>query len=122
MAELHYQELNLLQIFDVLRHARIARLAVSRANQPYVVPMRFQLEVRGKETILHLISRDGGRKMDTLRVNDRVCLEIELPGCAWVDTVVIQGRATVGIHEPGKAVELCVAARHMTGRRYFQPE
>lgn len=122
MAELHYQELNLLQIFDVLRHARIVRLAVSRANQPYIVPMRFQLEVRGKETILHLTSRDGGQKLDALRVNDRVCLEIELPGCAWLDTVVIQGRATVGIHEPGKAVELCVAARHMTGRRYFQPE
>lgn len=122
MSALRYQELNLLQIFDVLRQVRTARLAVSYEGQPYVVPMHFQFELSGSDTVLHLVSLDQGHKLNALRLNDRVCLELEQPGCAWIDTVIILGRATVGMHEPGRAIELCVTACHMTGRRFFQPE
>ena len=119
MPMLRYQELNLLQMLDVLRSASLAHLALSDGAQPYVVPMAYQLEVRGSEALLHLVSPEDGRKIATLRRNDRVCLEIDLPACAWMDTVLVEGRATSGMAEPGRAVEVVVSVMHMSGRRYF---
>ena len=54
MPELKYMELNLMQILDVLRAARLTRLAVSDQDQPYVVPMHYQLEVTRGQVIIHL--------------------------------------------------------------------
>lgn len=120
MAELRYQELNLLQILDVLRPGGVARLALSEDGQPYVVPMVFQLEVQRAQPILHLVSPAAGRKMAILRGNDRVCLEIERPDCAWTDIVLAEGRATIGmVQEEG--VDLRVHPHTLSGRRFFQP-
>ena len=119
MPMLRYQELNLLQMLDVLRGASLAHLALSDGGRPYVVPVAYQLEARGSEVLLHLVSPEAGRKIATLRRNDRVCLEIDLPACAWMDTVLVEGRATSGMAEPGRAVEVVVSVMHMSGRRYF---
>lgn len=118
MPELRYQELNLMQILDALREGGIARLALAEDGQPYVVPMAFQLEVVRAQPILHLASPAAGRKMDVLRGNDRVCLEVERPGCAWYDVVLAEGRATLGAaQEPG--VEIRVHPHTLSGRRFF---
>ena len=121
MPMLRYQELNLLQMLDVLRSASLAHLALSDGAQPYVVPMHYQLEVTRGQVIIHLTTPEGGRKADTLHHNALVCLEFELPGCAWVDTAVVEGRAAVGLREAGRAVDILVPAAAMTGRRYFLP-
>ena len=121
MPELKYMELNLMQMLDVLRGASLARLAVADRDQPYVVPLHYQLEVTRGQVIIHLTVPEGGRKADTLRRNALVCLEFELPGCAWVDTVVMEGRAAAGMREEGRAVDVCVLAASMTGRRFFVP-
>lgn len=119
MAELTFQELNLMQMLDVLRPGGIARLALARDGQPYVIPMAFQLEMQGVRPILHLASPAQGRKVDILRSNDRVCLESELPSCAWIDTVLVEGRATVDAIQGG--LEIRVQPHSMTGRRIFHP-
>lgn len=116
--ELHYQELNLMQILDVLREGGVARLALAEDGQPYVVPMAFQLEVRRAQPILHLASPAAGRKINILRQNDKVCLEAERPGCAWYDVVLAEGRATLGAAGEGGA-ELCVYPHTLSGRRFF---
>ncbi len=120
MAELCFQELNLMQILDVLRPGGVAHLALSGDGQPYVVPVAFQLEVQGMRPILHLASPAQGRKVSILRGNDRVCLEIQQPGCAWIDTVLAEGRATVGVAQGG-GVEIRVQPNRLTGRRFFRP-
>lgn len=118
MADLRYQEMNLMQILDVLREGGVARLALSEDGQPYVVPMLFQLEVRRAQPILHLASPATGRKMDILHRNDKVCLEVERPGCAWFEVVLAEGRATLGAtQEPG--AEICVHPHTLSGRRFF---
>jgi len=118
MADLRYQEMNLMQILDVLREGGVARLALSEDGQPYVVPMLFQLEVRRAQPILHLASLATGRKMDILHRNDKVCLEVERPGCAWFEVVLAEGRATLGAtQEPG--TEICVHPHTLSGRRFF---
>ncbi|MGN0779199.1 MAG: pyridoxamine 5'-phosphate oxidase family protein [Aristaeellaceae bacterium] len=119
MPELRYQELNLMQMLDVLRAARLTRLAVADGPQPYVVPLCYQLEVTRGQIVIHLSMPEQGRKVDILHRNALVCLEFELPACAWVDVVVLEGRAAVGMREPGRGMDVCIQAVSMTGRRYF---
>lgn len=118
MGEVHYQELNLMQMLDVLRDGGVARLALSQDGQPYVVPVAFQLEVRRVRPILHLASASTGRKMDILRRNAQVCLEVERPACAWFDVVLAEGRAAIGAEEAG-GVQLLVYPETLSGRRFF---
>lgn len=118
MGEVNYQEMNLMQVLDVLREGGIARLALSQDGQPYAVPVAFQLEVRRMQPILHLVSASSGRKADILRENDRVCLEVERPGCAWYDVVLAEGRATLGAAETG-GVQVLVYPETLSGRRFF---
>lgn len=118
MTEIHYQELNLMQILDILREGGIARLALSMDGQPYVVPMAFQLEVQRVQPILHLASPSAGRKMDILRQNDQVCLEVERPGVAWFDVVLAEGRATLGAAQE-EGAHIRVYPHMLSGRRFF---
>lgn len=120
MAEVHYQELNLMQILDVLRAGGIARLGLSGDGQPYVIPMVFQLEVQRTRPVLHLASPAAGRKMTILQGNNRVCLEVERPGCAWFDVVLAEGHATQSAaQEPGAEIRLY--PHTLSGRRFFLP-
>lgn len=120
MADLCYMELNLMQIFDVLRSADFVRLALCGGDGAYVAPMAFQLEVRGGTAVVHMASPARGRKIDMLRRCAQVCIEAELPGCGWLDTVLLEGRAVIGAEEAG-GVRVSVPAESLTGRRYFLP-
>lgn len=118
MAELHYQELNLMQVLDVLRHGGVARLGMAAGDRPYVVPVAFQLEVRCTRPVLHLSSPATGRKADILRENARVCLEAEQPAAAWFDVVLAEGRAALGAAEGG-GMEVMIYPESLSGRRFF---
>lgn len=117
----HWQELNLLQIYDVLRSADVCRLAVDDDGQPWCVPMRFQFEIERGVTFIHLTMPDHGRKLDAMTGNDQVCLEFEAPGCAWMDVVILTGRAAVGLYVPGELMHLRIRVAEMSGRRFFAP-
>lgn len=119
VAELGWQTLNLMQIFDVLRSTDVCRLCVDDDGQPWCVPMHFQFETSGQDIIIHLVMPAKGRKLEAVGGNDRVCLEFEQPGCAWTDVVIITGRAGMGLYVPGKAIHLRIRAREVSGRRYF---
>ena len=122
MPKRHWQALNLLQMYDILRGADWCRLAVEEDGQPWCVPMHYQFEIARGVTYIHLTMPDHGRKLDAMARNDRVCLEFELPGCAWLDVLVITGRATVGVYVPGELMHLRVRVLEMSGRRFFMPE
>jgi len=119
MPKLCYQELNLLQMLDVLRTAPMLHLALCSQGAPYVIPMHYQLEARGATPVLHMVLPPAGRAMEALLQNSLICAEIDLPAPAWLDTVVISGRGQVGLSEPGRAVEVLLVPREITGRRYF---
>ena len=119
MPKRRWQELNLLQMYDILRGTDRCRLAVEEDGQPWCVPMNFQFEIARGVTYIHLTMPDHGRKLDAMAMNDRVCLEFELPGCAWLDVLIITGRATVGVHIPGELMHLRIRVLEMSGRRFF---
>lgn len=123
MPDLNWQSLNLMQQFDVLRGAPFAHLAFLSEGKPALVPMHYQLEVDRSQVILHLICLTTGRTYAALRDGGPVCLEFDLPGCAWLDTVLVSGHASVGLRdEPRRAAELRIKAARITGRRYFTPQ
>ena len=122
MPKWHWRELNLLQMYDILRAADWCRLAVEEDGQPWCVPMHFQFEIARGMTFIHLTMPDHGRKLDAMTLNDRVCLEFELPGCAWLDVLVVTGRATVGLYVPGELIHLRVRVLEMSARRFFRAE
>ena len=119
MPKRHWQELNLLQMYDILRGTDRCRLAVEEDGQPWCVPMNFQFEIARGVTFIHLTMADHGRKLDAMARNDRVCLEFEMPGCAWLDVLIVTGRATVGVYVPGEMMHLRVRAQEMSARRFF---
>lgn len=55
-----------------LRNAKVGRMACTRDNQPYVVPMYFAYN----ENYLYAISTFG-QKIDWMRANPLVCVEID---------------------------------------------
>jgi uncharacterized protein len=76
------------ECLDVLSRASIGRLGCAQDNQPYIVPVYFAYEP-GK---IYLFSTHG-KKIDWMRANPKVCLEVEETRSQsdWV-TVIANGR------------------------------
>lgn len=74
--------------YDVVRRQAVARLASCANDQPYVVPVTFMLS----EGLIYSFSMPG-RKIDNMRANPKVCLQIEEIQNPWYwKSVVIEGR------------------------------
>jgi uncharacterized protein len=84
------QELTVAECTDVLSRTRLGRLACSRADQPYVVPIQFSFDLDG-----HCIYSFSaiGQKIRWMRDNPKVCLELDdiADKDHWT-TVVVLGR------------------------------
>jgi nitroimidazol reductase NimA-like FMN-containing flavoprotein (pyridoxamine 5'-phosphate oxidase superfamily) len=75
---------------EVLARSSLARLACCRANQPYVVPVSFAYDPR--QACLLSFSAIG-KKVEWMRENPNVCVEVEdLEDRFHWTTVVISGR------------------------------
>jgi len=129
----------------VLGRAHVARLACTRANEPYVVPIYVAFDgqdLYGFSTL--------GQKIVWLRENPRVCVEFEevVDGRDWTTVLAfgryqelsrphedpeglaraeallakrpsfwLPGAAKLGTHEHGTPVLYRIAVERMTGRR-----
>jgi nitroimidazol reductase NimA-like FMN-containing flavoprotein (pyridoxamine 5'-phosphate oxidase superfamily) len=82
------QELTDAECRTILEHTNLARLACSRGDQPYVVPIYFDFD--GKD--LYSFSMQG-RKIEWMRSNPSVCIEVDdiVDQFDWT-TVVAFGR------------------------------
>lgn len=88
---------------DVLSRSTLAHLACCRMNQPYVVPVSFAYDPR--QACLFSFSSIG-RKVEWMRENPNVCLEIEdvEDRFHWT-TVVVFGRFDeLGDSEPDRVL------------------
>lgn len=110
------------EIRAILDHAQVLRLAMSRDDQPYLVPLCFGYA----DGVIYLHTGRRGQKIDFLRANPRVCFEVEsevavVPGdqpCAWnfhYRSVVGMGTATVVSDAGERRRGLQVIAEHYAG-------
>lgn len=66
------REMTIEECWDALRTAGFGRLGCTSDNQPYVVPFYFSVEARN----VYSFSLPG-QKLDWMRANPRVCVEID---------------------------------------------
>ena len=106
----------------IIARAFVCRLAVSDDGQPYVVPLCYGY----KDNTLYLHSAREGRKLDILRKNDRVCIEIDIDceivqsddPCSWsvkYRSVIGFGRASFIVDEEEKMTALNIITAHYGG-------
>lgn len=71
----------------ILEEARFGHLACCKDGQPYVVPIYFSYE----KGVAYCFSMPG-RKLDWMRENDRVCLQVDQRvGKGWT-SVIVEGK------------------------------
>lgn len=88
-------------IESIIRRAAVCRIGLCDGGQPYVVPVCFGYE----DGMLYFHSSPKGRKMDILRKNNAVCVELDVDqeivkaerACKWS----IKYRSVIGFGEAG---------------------
>jgi len=62
------------EILDIISEARVCRIGLVDGYTPYVVPVNFGF----KNNIFYFHGAKSGKKIDTLRKNPAVCVEIDI--------------------------------------------
>ena len=65
------------QIRAILDTAKVVRLGLAVDNEPYVVPMNYGYTLENGKLTLYLHGAQRGKKMDMIRANPRVFLEMD---------------------------------------------
>lgn len=116
------------EIENIIRQSSICRLAFCDAGQPYLVPLSFGY----RNGMLYFHSAREGKKIDMLRINDRVCFEFDLGGqviksgevCNWgiaYRSVIGTGRAVFIEELAEKRQALAVIIDHYGGKNCELP-
>ena len=65
------------EMMEVLRACKVCRMAMVDGERPYVLPLNFGAEREGDGIAVYLHCAKEGRKLEILRRNPRVCLEMD---------------------------------------------
>lgn len=74
MRRFEYEIQELAEIEEIIRSAKVCRLAMSIDDQPYIVPLCFGYE----PGVLYFHSAGEGKKLDMLEENEKVCFELDI--------------------------------------------
>ena len=65
------------EIEDVLRSARVCRIALIDGEYPYIVPMCFGYNFTGEKLEIYFCCKEKGKKIDLIRSNGKAAFEID---------------------------------------------
>ena len=65
------------EIEDVLRSARVCRIALIDGEYPYIVPMCFGYNLTGEKLEIYFRCKEKGKKMELIRINKKAAFEID---------------------------------------------
>lgn len=65
------------EITNILNKAKIAHIGMVDGNMPYVVPMNYGYIMENNQLILYLHGANTGRKLDIIKENPNVFIEID---------------------------------------------
>lgn len=122
------------QIMEIVDQARILHLGMFAEGYPYVVPLHYGYEYENGVLTFYLHSAGEGRKLDLIRANPNVCVELEanvelvsghdIPcryGAAF-SSVIGTGKAEIVCEEQEKIKGLKLLMVHQTGREFDMNE
>ena len=113
----HFKTLEPYEILNIIDSARYLRLSVCENNQPYVIPMCYCYKKDGSNIVFYLYSKDSGQKMNCIKTNDKVALELEQQTHHGVISVVAFGQAVIKNDDPTMSI-IEVTTNKITGRVY----
>ena len=110
-------------IESIIARSTVCRLALSEDDQPYIVPLCFGYE----DNVLYFHTAREGKKMDTLKKNNRVCFEVDCDhelvtgetACKWsmkYRSVVGFGKASLVDDPESKRKAVDIVMQHYGGR------
>ena len=116
-------------IDSVIQQCLVCRLGLVDGGEPYIVPLCFGYD--GEALYFH--SASAGRKIDTIRKNNRVCFEFDIPegiteakqGCRWgikYRSVIGFGSAQIVDNHEDKKKALAVIMAQYSDKEYIFPE
>ncbi len=110
------------EIRKILEMGLVCRLGLYDGQYPYVVPMNYGY----RDNRIYFHCAREGRKVDILKINDRVCIEVDVDSrvvkgeqpCRWTmkyRSVIGFGRARIVHNEAEKRAALDVIMAHYGG-------
>jgi len=113
------------EIEEIIRKAIVCRIAVSDGDSPYVFPVCFGY----KDSVLYFHSAREGKKIDILKKNNKVCLEVDIDtelmsgekGCDWgmrYKSVIGFGKADFIESPEEKKKAINIILDHYSNRSY----
>lgn len=122
------------EILKTVDKAKILHLGLFDGEYPYVVPLHYGYEWKDGMFVFFLHSAGEGHKLDLIRNNPRVCVELECDvelvsggetpcryGCAY-RSVIGRGTAEIVRNGPEKTRGLHLLMRNQTGRDFVIDE
>lgn len=122
------------RIAELISGCKVCRMAMCDNGRPYIVALNFGYTCEDGAFTFYFHSATEGRKLDILRANPSVCLELDWAGdvvesdtpCSYgyqFASVIAEGRVEF-IQEPeDKASALNCLMSHMAGRTFdFTPQ
>ncbi len=74
------------EIRDILDRSKVLHLAMIDGDEPYVIAMNYGYTMKDDKLTIYLHGATAGRKLDILRVNPKVCFEMD------VDVIPFEGK------------------------------
>ncbi|MGN1267814.1 MAG: pyridoxamine 5'-phosphate oxidase family protein [Dorea sp.] len=116
------------EIHAIIDEIKVARLGMYDGEQVYVVPLNHGYELgEGEEIIFYLHCAKVGRKIDILKKNPNVCLELDGRHCLveagapcdhsyYFASLIGNGKVEFVEGEAEKAHALAMVMKHQTGK------
>jgi len=118
------------EILRIVDKAKVLHLGLFDDDYPYIVPMHYGYEYKGGNLIFYMHGAKEGHKLDLIRNNPNVCIELEcdielvsgddIP-CKYGSTfasVIGRGYAEILKHIKEKIVGLKLLMMNQTGREF----
>ena len=68
---------NIIEILQIVEKAKVLHLALFDADYPYIVPLHYGYEYTEGILIFYMHCAKEGHKLDLIRSNPNVCIEVE---------------------------------------------
>ena len=68
---------NIIEILQIIEKAKVLHLALFDADYPYIVPLHYGYEYTEGILIFYMHCAKEGHKLDLIRSNPNVCIEVE---------------------------------------------
>ena len=121
---------NIDEIMQIIEKAKVLHLGLFDSGYPYVLPLHYGYEYSNGSLILYLHSAKEGHKLDLIRANPNVCIEMECDvelvsggevpckyGAAFA-SVVGRGRAEEVCDPQEKIKGLSLLMKNQTGQEF----